>query len=95
MEVIPSTEDQRKAYLRLLSVLDRAFQLLACKHSIAGLLSAQDDMGAIDQIQYGRRLLAGDSISGGNDTDDDVAMDDGVELNKLLAVQTVADQLSQ
>jgi hypothetical protein len=28
-------------------------------------------------------------------TMDDVAMDDGVELSKLLAVQTGADQLSQ
>jgi hypothetical protein len=85
MEVVPSTDDQRKAYLRLRSVLDRASQLGP------GRLGGRSTRSSTAAGPWrGTALLVGMTR-----TMDDVAMDDGVELSKLLAVQTGADQLSQ
>lgn len=59
MEMVPVADAQR-ADLRILEVvLERAEDMLLCKHGLGGVLSAHDDLAAIEQIQYGRRLLDG------------------------------------
>ena len=50
---------QRQDYERLIELLDSSMELVRCKASIGGLLSANDHLGAAQQIQYGRKLLRG------------------------------------
>ncbi|GKY92247.1 hypothetical protein MPSEU_000195900 [Mayamaea pseudoterrestris] len=86
MEIVPVADTQRTDLQRLLLILDRANELLRCKSSIGGFLSAQDDSTAIEQIQYARRLLAG---QGGDDGDE------VIELHRLQALKSVESQLDQ
>jgi hypothetical protein len=72
MNTIPVCDAQRTELGRLALVVDKADDMLHCKSSIAGYLSAQDDLTAIEQIQYGRRLLAGVMETNGNDNDGDI-----------------------
>lgn len=69
VHTIPVCDEQRADLRRLLVVLDKTDDMLRCKSSIAGFLSAQDDLTAIEQIQYGRTLLAGSAavVSTSND----------------------------
>lgn len=48
---------QRQDYELLVQLIDAANNLIQTKSSIGGLLSANDQLGAAQQIQYGRRLL--------------------------------------
>ena len=59
LALIPQADDTRQELQRLLQLLDQTSELLRVKGSIAGYLSAQDDLAAIAQIQYGRQLLEG------------------------------------
>lgn len=52
---------QRQDYERLIQLLEGTMELVRCKASIGGLLSANDHLGAAHQIHYGRRLLQGGS----------------------------------
>lgn len=90
MELVPIADEQRVDLQRLSLVLDQANQLVKCKSSIAGYLSAQDDSTAIEQIQYGRKLLTGQADDSDNDDNDEL-----VELRRLHAFKTVTDQLGQ
>ncbi|KAL3925710.1 MAG: hypothetical protein SGILL_000217 [Bacillariaceae sp.] len=54
---------QRQDYERLVDLLDASMELIRCKASIGGLLSANDYLGAAQQIQYGRKLLQGVDLS--------------------------------
>ena len=58
MQAVPLLDQQRVDLRHLLTVLDETDELLQCKTSLAGVLSAQDDLTAVAQIQYGRQLLA-------------------------------------
>ena len=106
MELVPLQDTQRADLQSLLDVLDTTNELLRCKSSIAGLLSAQDDLGAIEQIQYGRRLLAGEvafNVTSTKEEDNEksataaaAAMDEyPVELRRLAALRSVSEQLKQ
>jgi hypothetical protein len=53
---------QRQDYEQLVDLMDTAMELITCKTSVGGLLSANDHLGAAQQIQYGRRLLKGGSF---------------------------------
>jgi vacuolar protein sorting-associated protein 54 len=100
---VPDLDEKRRGLSNLQHALDAAAQLLACKHSVGGLVSAQDDLGAIEQIQYGRRLLAGTAVDDEhatsaleNDPNGKGGAEFGrVELHKVLSLQSVADQLNQ
>lgn len=81
METIPQADGQRAELQQLLQVIEATTDVLRCKASIAGYLSADDDLAAIDQIQYGRQLLWG--------------AESGIELRRLQALKTVGDQLNQ
>jgi vacuolar protein sorting-associated protein 54 len=106
VNTIAASDEQRAELKRLLQVIDQADTMLRCKSSIAGFLSAQDDLTAIEQIQYGRRLLAGTAddavdaqVDVSTDTGTDVSVtaapDAGVELYRLQALRTVSEQLKQ
>jgi len=56
-ELIPLLDKQRQDLYILNSVLEDANGVIRCKSSISGLLSANEDFGAAEQIQYGRKLL--------------------------------------
>jgi vacuolar protein sorting-associated protein 54 len=83
-ELIPLLDKQRKDLQVLRNVLEGANEVLRCKASIGGLLSANDDQSAAEQIQYGRKLLDGTLEEEG-----------AFELGRLQALSTVGHQLSQ
>jgi vacuolar protein sorting-associated protein 54 len=56
---IPQWDRTRKHLMQMEAILDGAHDILTCKQCIGGLLSAKDDLGAVEQIQYARRLLSG------------------------------------
>jgi vacuolar protein sorting-associated protein 54 len=61
-ELIPLLDQQRQDLAVLQAVLEEANDVIRCKSSIGGLLSANDDLGAAEQIQYGRKLLEENSF---------------------------------
>ena len=92
MTIVPTCDDQRVDLVNLLTVLDRTQDMIQCKSSVGGFLSAQDDLTAIEQIQYGRRLLSGEPPSGSDETTETLQR---VELRRLHALKSVSDQLNQ
>jgi len=56
---VPEWDRKRHQLQYLERILEGANDILRCKQCIGGLLSAKDDLGAVEQIQYARRLLAG------------------------------------
>ena len=61
-ELIPQLDQKRCDLVELEKVLDHANEVLRCKSSIGGLLSAGQDLHAAEQIQYGRKLLASEDL---------------------------------
>jgi vacuolar protein sorting-associated protein 54 len=86
LQIVPTADLQRADLRKLELILERADDMLLCKHGLGGVLSAQDDLTAIEQIQYGRRLLQGRL-----ENDDDGT----AELGRLYAFKAVAEQLNQ
>ena len=62
------SDHQRQDYEQLIDLLDGSMELVRCKASIGGLLSANDHLGAVQQIQYGRKLLQGNIDLGSSST---------------------------
>lgn len=104
------SDHQRQDYEILIDLLDGSMELVRCKASIGGLLSANDHLGAAQQIQFGRKLLQGESSvdnttneseSENNNpvmTDDDDNRDHGtgaLELQLLTPLSTCGDQFTQ
>jgi vacuolar protein sorting-associated protein 54 len=88
--------DMVRGDLRLLeTTLERIEDMIYCKHGLSGVLSAHDDLTAIDQIQYGRQLLNGSTVD--NSNIDNHNQDNGsrIELQRLHAFKTVSEQLNQ
>lgn len=56
---VPQWDRKRKQLIYMERILEGSNEILRCKQCIGGLLSAKDDLGAVEQIQYARRLLAG------------------------------------
>lgn len=81
---------QRQNYEEFVDLMDAAMELIRCKASIGGLLSANDHLGAAEQIQYGRRLLKGE-LSKDSENGDEPAM----ELQHLSALSTCGEQFTQ
>jgi vacuolar protein sorting-associated protein 54 len=63
-ELIPQLDAKRRDAALLSRVLDQAADVVRCKASIGGLLSAGQDLHAAEQIQYGRQLLQQEEIRG-------------------------------
>ena len=88
---------QRQDYELLVQLVDAITDLIQAKSSIGGLLSANDQLGAAQLIQYGRRLLQHRIFS----TDDDQCDDHSgshqisLELQNLIALSPVSDQFQQ
>ena len=98
MEVVPIADQQRRDLRKLLVLLDRADDMLQCKSSLAGILSAQDDLMAIEQINYGRKLLAGTAVREKNDqaeAPEEEEEEIDIELGRLQSLKSVAEQLNQ
>ncbi|OEU16266.1 Vps54-domain-containing protein, partial [Fragilariopsis cylindrus CCMP1102] len=80
------SDHQRQDYEQLIDLLDGSMELVRCKASIGGLLSANDHLGAVQQIQYGRKLLQGNIDLGSSST----------TLTALLtSLSTCGDQFTQ
>jgi vacuolar protein sorting-associated protein 54 len=62
------SDHQRQDYEQLIDLLDGSMELVRCKASIGGLLSANDHLGAVQQIRYGRKLLQGNIDLGSSST---------------------------
>jgi vacuolar protein sorting-associated protein 54 len=89
MDAVPAADQQRVDLRRLLTVLELTEDMLLCKSSLVGVLSAQDDLTAIEQIKYGRRLLAGTAHDNNNNDDNKE------DLGRLSSLKAVAQQLNQ
>lgn len=90
LETVPVADEQRADLRKLELVLERAEDMLLCKHSLGGVLSAQDDLTAIEQIQYGRQLLNGTWSQQDNGDNSEC-----VELGRLHSFKAASDQLNQ
>ncbi|KAG7353112.1 Vps54 vacuolar sorting complex protein [Nitzschia inconspicua] len=101
---------RRQDYERLIDLVDSAMELVQCKASIGGLLSANDHLGAAQQIQYGRKLLEGvfhatneiqDTDSGSNTNNLNGDVQEGIgavttlKLQQLKSLSTCGDQFRQ
>jgi vacuolar protein sorting-associated protein 54 len=62
-ELIPQLDQKRCDLVELEKILDQANDVVRCKSSIGGLLSAGQDLHAAEQIQYGRTLLASQDLA--------------------------------
>ena len=101
------SDHKRQDYEILIDLLDGSMELVRCKASIGGLLSANDHLGAAQQIQYGRKLLQGGvfgenaGTESGNDASDTVEAGDddngtgALELQLLSSLSTCGDQFTQ
>jgi vacuolar protein sorting-associated protein 54 len=90
MEIVPVADAVRSDLRKLEWTLERSEDMLLCKHGLGGVLSAQDDLTAIEQIQYGRCLL--DGTWGMEDAQD---QNEAIELRRLHSFKAVTDQLNQ
>jgi vacuolar protein sorting-associated protein 54 len=90
---IDACDYQRQQLERLYTLLEAANELVRCKSSISGLVSANDPLGAAEQIHYGRKLLKGEANNNNNGTDKD--KEHSIELQQLVALQTCDDQFTQ
>eukprot|EP00934_Nitzschia_sp_Nitz4_P000952 Nitzschia sp. Nitz4//scaffold12_size214221//178747//182011//NITZ4_001528-RA/size214221-augustus-gene-0.36-mRNA-1//-1//CDS//3329535104//952//frame0 len=94
---------QLQEYESLVELMDTAMELVQTKASVGGLLSANDYLGAAQQIQYGRRMLQGteSSIEQSNGGDAAVPLDVGatgkarLPLQQLAALSTCGQQFQQ
>lgn len=99
---------QRQDYEQLIDLLDVAMELVQTKASIGGLLSANDQFGAAQQIQYGRKLLQGSTLLHVNDSTvantaeaaqgNEKVNSEGaprLELRQLTALSTCGQQFQQ
>jgi hypothetical protein len=106
--VYRQTEDisnhQRQDFERLIDLIDASVELVRCKASIGGLLSANDYLGAAQQIQYGRKLLEGvnqskieiqESVNGHTSTREDRDAGPTLKLQQLTSLSTCGDQFRQ
>lgn len=102
------SDHKRQDYEILIDLLDGSMELVRCKASIGGLLSANDHLGAAQQIHYGRKLLrggitgeitaseSGDGISNTAETGDDNGDETGaLELQLLRSLATCGNQFTQ
>ena len=99
---IDAGDYQRQQLERLYTLLEAANELVRCKSSISGLVSANDPLGAAEQIHYGRKLLKGETnnnnINNGTDAyahTTDTDKEQNIELQQLVALQTCDDQFTQ
>jgi hypothetical protein len=90
---------QRQDYEQLVDLMDAGMELLRCKASIGGFLSANDYVGAAQQIQYGRRLLRGQpmdnhSYNEGRNSNSSITKAP-LALSQLSALSTCGEQFQQ
>ena len=101
------SDHKRQDYEILIDLLEGSMELVRCKASISGLLSANDHLGAAQQIQYGRKLLQGvsseenaegessDEVNNIDETGGDDNDTSALELQQLTALSTCGDQFTQ
>lgn len=99
---------QRQDYELFIQLMEAAMDLVQTKSSIGGLLSANDHLGAAQQIQYGRRLLKqgiqpdpdaeGDVSTAANGGGERTPTDNivpSLELQNMVALSSCHDQFQQ
>lgn len=57
MQTVPSDHSQKQEWQAVVELLDSADELVRCKASIAGYLSAADDLTALEQVYFGRQKM--------------------------------------
>lgn len=102
LKVYSDTKDisnhQLQDYEVLVELLDSAMELIQTKASVGGLLSANDQLGAAQQIQHGRRLLSGiaPNRNGAATSSEGSTQPNGpLELRQLVALSTCGEQFQQ
>lgn len=86
------SDHKRQNYEQFVELMDMAMELIRCKASIGGLLSANDHLGAAQQIQYGRRLLHG----GAEENSQDIHLpQQQLALQQLTSLSTCGEQFRQ
>lgn len=85
---------QRQDYELLIQLMDAAMNLVQTKSSIGGLLSANDHLGAAQQIQYGRRLLK-QGIIEESSTDLSETTHKALQLQNMVAIASCGEQFQQ
>mmetsp|Transcript_12199 Transcript_12199/g.33853 ORF Transcript_12199/g.33853 Transcript_12199/m.33853 type:complete len:1132 (+) Transcript_12199:133-3528(+) len=63
MRIVPADHSQKQEWNSVIELLDSASELIRCKASIAGYLSAADDLTALDQVYYGRQKLKQNNLA--------------------------------
>lgn len=90
---------QRQDYELFTQLMDAAMDLIQTKSSIGGLLSANDHLGAAQQIQYGRRLLkqgiGRGEEDGATDTSKAAGAAPSLELQNIIALSSCNEQFQQ
>ena len=93
---------QRQDFELLVQLMDAAMDLIQTKSSIGGLLSANDHLGAAQQIQYGRRLLKQGIVQSEESTSETTADNNtqnkaapSLELQNMLALSSCNKQFQQ
>ena len=63
MQTVPADHAEIQEWQSVVELLDSANELVRCKASIAGHLSAADDLTALDQVSFGRQKLKQSNLS--------------------------------
>mmetsp|Transcript_28627 Transcript_28627/g.80727 ORF Transcript_28627/g.80727 Transcript_28627/m.80727 type:complete len:1220 (+) Transcript_28627:235-3894(+) len=97
---IPSLDEARGQLNILHDVLEQIVELLNVKGSIGGFVSANDQFGAAEQIQYGQRLLMGapsraDAARAEQSAENGSKAGIVLRLDQLNALQSCGDQFKQ
>jgi len=82
MKTVPTSDQTREDVRRILVTVESSIEVLECQAAIAGVLSAQDDLTAMEQITYGRRLLS-------------QSHDGSQQLGELNSLRMVSQQMNQ
>ncbi|GAX13304.1 hypothetical protein FisN_17Hh245 [Fistulifera solaris] len=98
MDIVPGADQQRMDLRRLSVVLDRIDEILRNRDAISGTISDQEDLLAIEQINFSRKLVAGslpgqsDGVPAGDENDTNT---ESLSLTRVTALKTVSDDLNQ
>ncbi len=98
MDIVPDADQQRMDLRRLSVVLDRIDELLRNRDAISGTITDQEDLLAIEQINFSRKLMAGslpgrsDGVPAGDENDTNT---ESLSLTRVTALKTVTDDLHQ
>lgn len=94
MDAVPDADQQRMDLRRLSVVLDSIDEVLNNRDALSGIISDQDDLKAIEQINFSRRLLAG-GLPSREDGDSQEVNNEVLSLARVTALKSVTEDLNQ